>query len=134
MDIKKNNIITEEKKPKIITMLTAISIAFAITAIIFIGYAILITYSSVGEEHLTFVITATSIISIVIAGFDMAKSCENKGWLWGIIAGLIYALILLIIGIFAANKAIFTSQTLMLFLLSAASGGVGGIIGINFKK
>ncbi len=134
MDIKKNNVIAEEKKSKLITMLVSISIAFAITAIIFIGYAILITYSNVGEEHLTLVITATSIISIVVAGFDMAKSCENKGWLWGIISGLIYALILIIIGIFAANKTVFTSQTLMLILLSAASGGVGGIIGINFKK
>ncbi len=133
MDTKKNNIVSNEKS-KFITMLCAVAISFAITAIIFIGYAILLTYSSVGEQHLTLVITSTSIISIVVAGFDMAKSCENKGWLWGIFTGLIYALILTIIGIFVANKAILNSQTLMLFLLAAASGGVGGIIGINFKK
>ena len=133
METKKNNTVVNEKS-KFVTMLCATSIAFAITAIIFIGYAILITYSSIGEQHLTFVITATSIISIVIAGFDMAKSCEDKGWLWGIFAGLIYAFILSIIGIFVANKVFLSSQTLMLFLLAAASGGVGGIIGINFKK
>ena len=109
-------------------------IAFAITAIIFIGYAILLTYSPVGEEHLTLIITATSIISIAVAGFDVAKSSENRGWLWGITAGLIYALVLILIGVFTANKIIFSTQTFALILLAAASGGVGGIIGINFKK
>lgn len=134
MDIKKNNMVTEEKKSKIITILFAVSISFAITAIIFIGYAILITYSSVSEHNLSLVITSTSIISIAIAGFDVARSSENKGWLWGIIAGLIYATILTLIGVIAASKIILCTQTLMLFLLAAASGGVGGIIGINFKK
>ncbi len=117
-----------------LTILCAIAIAFAITAIVFIGYAILITYTNVTEKYLSLVITTTSIISITVAGFDVAKSSESKGWLWGILAGIIYAIVLTIIGVIVANKIVLSSQTFMQFLLAAASGGAGGIIGINFKK
>jgi len=126
--------IIEEKKSKFSIIFSAITMAFAITAIVFISYAVILTYTSVSEKNLSLVVTVTSIISIAVAGFDAAKSCKSKGWLWGILAGIIYAIILFIISVIASQRIIFSTQSLMLFLLAAASGGLGGIIGINLKN
>ena len=141
MDTKKNNIansniniMPEEKKSKLIIFLIAIFISFAITIIIFISYAMLITYTDLSEKNIVLIANSTNIISVMIAGFDIARSSKNKGWFWGILAGLVYAIILSLIGFALNNKIMISSQTLMLFLLSASSGAVGGIIGINFKK
>jgi putative membrane protein (TIGR04086 family) len=102
--------------------------------LIFICYAILITYTNLSDKNINFITTSTTILAITLAGFDTAKSCENSGWLWGILSGIIYALILIGLGSCVSQKILFSTQTLMLLLLSIASGGVGGIIGINFKK
>ena len=139
MDAKKNNIansniIPEEKKSKLIIFLSAIFISFAITIIIFISYAMLITYTDLSEKNIVLIANLANIISVMIAGFDIARSSKNKGWFWGILAGLVYAIVLSLIGFALNNKIMISSQTLMLFLLSASSGAVGGIIGINFKK
>lgn len=123
-----------DNKNKFATLFSAISIAFAITAVIFISYAILLTYTNVSEKHLSLVITATSIISMAVAGFDMAKSSNTKGWLWGMIAGIIYALVLQIISCSVSHSIVLNSKTVFMFLLACASGTFGGIIGINFSK
>lgn len=127
-------IVAEEKKSQITSLVSGIVIAYAITCIVFIGYAILITYSNFSGENLPLVVTITSLVSVVVAGFDSAKGAENKGWLWGIIAGFIYAIILMCIGLWVNKSFGIDSRTITLFVLSIAGGGLGGVLGINLRK
>ncbi len=127
-------IATEDKQTQFMALLSGILIAYAITCIVFIGYAVLITYSSVTEQYIPIVVTVTSLISVIVAGFDASKGADSKGWMWGIIAGGIYAIILLCIGSWVNNGFVMDSRTVTLVVLSVAGGGLGGVIGINFKR
>lgn len=126
-------VITEEKS-QIFKLFSGVLIAYAITCIIFIGYAILLTYTSMTEQGITLVVTITTVISALVAGFDSAKGAKEKGWFWGITAGLIYALILVAIGAWIGEGFAFDVRSVSLIILSIAGGGLGGVIGINLKK
>lgn len=126
-------VIAEEKVSRIHALASGVLTAYAITCIIMIGYAMLITYSTFTGERLPLVVTCTALVSVVIAGFDSAKGADSRGWMWGIIAGALYAVILVAIGIWVNGLQI-DSRTVTMVILSIAGGGLGGVIGINFKK
>ncbi|MCL2592676.1 MAG: TIGR04086 family membrane protein [Defluviitaleaceae bacterium] len=123
-----------EQKSQVSNLITGILIAYAITAVVFIGYAMLLTYTNMTENNISLIVTITSIAAAIVAGFDAAKGAKNRGWLWGMIAGVFYALILICIMIWIQRAATFDSRTLTLIVLSIASGGLGGVLGINFNN
>ncbi len=125
---------TQENKSQFLALFSGVMVAYAITCIIFIGYAILITYSSVTEAHIPLVVTVTSLLSVIVAGFDASRGATKLGWLWGILAGLMYVIILIAIGYFINRAFTFDSRTVVLIVLALSGGGLGGVIGINFKK
>ncbi|MDR1067239.1 MAG: TIGR04086 family membrane protein [Clostridiales bacterium] len=121
----------EEKESRLSAILSGILIAYAITCTILIGYAILITYASLTGQNMPLVVTVTCLASVITAGFDAAKGAESKGWLWGIAAGLVYAAILAVIGVWLNKGFVIDSRTVTLAILSVAGGGFGGVLGIN---
>ncbi len=118
----------------IMATIGGVGIAYAITCIVFIAYALLLTYSNISEKYIPVVVIVTCIISVMVAGFDAAKSAESKGWLWGIIAGLIYVSILILIGLWVKKDIAFEAKAVTLLIISLAGGGLGGMFGINLKK
>lgn len=117
-----------------INVLKAVMIAYAITVIIFIGYAILLTYTQITEKYMSIVVIVTTIISVMLAGYDCAKAVNSKGWMWGMISGLIYAVISIIIGVVSMKGKIkIELSTVAMLFMSIACGGLGGMIGINKK-
>ncbi len=123
--------VTEDAPSRFNALFTGILAAYGITAVVLIAYALLITYASFTGQNLPLVVTITSLISVIVAGFDAAKGAPSKGWLWGIVAGLIYALILVSIGVWVNKGFAMDSRTITLMVLSVAGGGLGGVIGIN---
>ena len=109
-------------------------IAYAITCIVLIGYAILITYSTFTGENLPLIVTLTCLVSVIVAGFDSAKGANSRGWLWGILAGVAYAVILVAIGIWVNRGFAVDTRTITLVILSVAGGGLGGVLGINLRR
>ncbi len=127
-------LVTDEKDNRITKLIMGVLVGYAITCIIFLGYSMLITYTSLTEDKIPLVVAATSLISVIVAGFDAAKGAENKGWFWGIMAGLIYAIILVMIMSLVLKGFYFDTRTATIIVLSIAGGGLGGVVGINFKK
>ncbi len=125
---------TSDKKIPLLALLTGILIAYAITCIFFICCALLLRYTSLTEQSVPMYVSIACVISVAVAGFDAAKAAEKNGWLWGLIAGAIYALILMLIGAFAIKGYTFDTRSLTLIALCVAGGGLGGIVGINVKK
>ncbi len=128
------NIVTEEKDSPFSALINGVMIAYAITCLVFITYAMLITYSSFTGENVSTVVTVTGIISVIVAGYDAAKGAKSHGWLWGMVAGLLYAVILAIIGVMLNKGFVFDGRTFMIILISIAGGGLGGVVGINLKR
>ena len=108
--------------------------AYAITCIVFLAYAMLITYTDMSERNLPVIIAVTTLLSVMVAGFDAAKGATQRGWLWGMFAGLIYVVILAMIMVIILPNYAVDGRTFMVIILGLAGGGLGGILGINLKR
>jgi len=129
-----NKLISEENGSPLLYLLKGTSIAYAVTLIVFIVYAIILTYTNATEENLSTVIMITVVVSVLISGFDTARGVKNKGLIWGLIAGFLYSAIMIIVGFCIVPDYKLSATSLINLVLGLAGGGFGGIIGINTKK
>lgn len=119
------------KNTPITALLKGIVISYSITMIIFIIYALLLTYSDVSEEYISPCVLITTALSCLASGFFAAKSSGKRGLLWGIAAGGAYMLIMFTIG-FATIPAYELSKKIVIsFCLALGGGAVGGVLGVN---
>lgn len=121
-------------KGRVTAVLMGVLMAYVITCIFFIGSALALTYWTLSEEMVPTVMLVAVAISVVVAGFDAARGAEKNGWLWGMAAGLLYAIILICIETWVSDGLIIDSRTVTSTALAIAGGGFGGVFGINFKK
>ena len=113
----------KERSPAV-SLLFGMWTAYAITAIIFIAYALLLTYTGVTEKNLQLVVILTTILSVSVAGFDAAKGAKEKGWMWGAFAGIGYALTLIIINCVINQSLTLGGSALTILLISMAAGAL----------
>ena len=122
------------KKGQIHALATGVLIAYAVTCIAFIGCALALTYTNLSENTVPLIIAITCVVSVFIAGFDASRVSEKNGWLWGLAAGAVYVFILFCILAWISRGFVIDARKVTLLVLSLASGGAGGVLGINFKK
>ena len=127
------NLVTEENKSQIKQLAKGVLISYIITSTIFLAYAMIITYTQMSERNLPTVIAITTLLSVMVAGFDAARGATSRGWMWGMIAGLIYVAALAIIMVVIIPGFFVDGRTVTIVVLSIAGGGLGGILGINVK-
>ncbi|AOZ91883.1 TIGR04086 family membrane protein [Paenibacillus crassostreae] len=72
-------------------------------------------------------------ISSAIGGIVSGKRSGSKGWVHGGITGLLYGIIILLIGFLALDNS-FTTNDLIGICVSIIIGATGGMFGINLKK
>jgi putative membrane protein (TIGR04086 family) len=120
---------------KSLTALTmGVVIACVLSCAVFIACALALTYTGMSEGSISLVVTITCAVSCAVAGFDSGKNASGRGWLWGLAAGAVYAMILIVAGAFIVRAFSPNMRTLTLVAMCLAGGGLGGMIGINFKK
>ena len=124
----------DARRRQVLGLVMGVVIAYAITAIAFIATAIGITYTSLQESTVPVIVMATCVVAVIVAGFDASRKAEKNGWMWGMAAGGLYALILICIIIWMSGGFVMDGRKVILTLLSVVGGGIGGAIGINFKK
>lgn len=110
------------------------AMAFAITAIVFIAYGILLTYTGISEARIPLISLLCTAVSTMVAGFDWAKCQGKRGLLWGLLAGLIYVILLFLIVTLAGGGFVMGTTKLTMALVAIAGGGVGGILGMSRVK
>jgi len=115
-------------------MATGVGMALAITAIAFLAYAMLVTYTNMSERNLPTVVAVTTLLSVLVAGFDAARGATHRGWIWGMAAGLAYILVLVIIMAVLLPTFAVDGRTFTTLAIGIAGGGIGGMLGINVKK
>ena len=129
-----STLVTDENKSQIKQLIIGVMMGYAITCIIFLAYAMLITYMQMSERSLPMVVAITTLLSVMMAGFDAAKGANSRGWMWGMIAGFTYVGVLAIIMIVMLPGFFVDGRTITVIVLSIAGGGLGGILGINFRR
>lgn len=80
-----------------------------------------------GQLNMVFLIINFIILSFI--GFYVARNVDKNGWLNGGIAGLIYMIILILIG--SISMPISISNIFIMTIIALIISSVGGILGIN---
>ena len=114
-------------------LIRGMAVAFAITCIIFIAFGILLTYTELSESSLPLVSLVCTALSAAAAGNDWAACMGKRGIFWGLIAGVIYTVLLYLITSLAADSFSLHLSGLMTLAVALAGGAVGGILGVNRK-
>ncbi|MBE3553938.1 MAG: TIGR04086 family membrane protein [Thermicanus sp.] len=104
--------------------------------ILFVGSfmtALLLQYTPIPEERLPYFTYGIHLIGTLTGGFAAGRNAEGKGWIYGGITGLLYALLLSLVAFLAFDQG-FTTRTLAMLLGAFASSAIGGIFGVNWNR
>ncbi|MCG7410347.1 TIGR04086 family membrane protein [Paenibacillus sp. ACRRX] len=95
--------------------------------------SVLLAASSASEDNMKSYTYIIHGFALLVAGWTAGRRSGKKGWYYGGITGLLYLLIVLIIG-FLAMDVSFNWNKLLYILLSFGVAALGGIAGVNTKK
>lgn len=106
---------------------------YIVSLLFFVIGAVLITYTSIGENVIPFITSVIMIIGITYSSIYCSIHLRKKGWLHGGVIGLVYVLILILLSkIFISDYSI-NRIALYKLALGVGAGIVGGILGVNIK-
>ncbi len=119
----------EKKESKGIWLLKALLAGYVVTGILLMILALLLYKIDLDEQKVTVGIVATYVISTFVGGFIMGKLVEEQKFIWGLVLGAIYFLLLFAVS-FAVNHRLQSNGTNLVttLLLCAGGGMLGGMV------
>lgn len=110
-------------------MVKSLLCAYVVTGILLIILTALLYKAGLNEENVNAGILLIYIISTFSGGFVIGKMLGTKKFLWGLLSGMVYFLLLVLIsfGVYHALQGQLT-ETITAFLLCAGGGMLGGMI------
>lgn len=119
----------EKKESKGIWLLKALLAGYVVTGVLLMILALLLYKIDLDEQKVTMGIIATYVISTFTGGFIMGKLVEEQRFVWGLILGVIYFLLLFAVS-FAVNHQLQSNGTNLIttLLLCAGGGMLGGVV------
>lgn len=120
---------TVVKKSKALVLMKALLIAYVVTAAALFLLAFLLFRFEWGESKVNMGITIIYIVSCFFGGFALGKGVENRKFLWGMVLGLCYGVLLIGVTLLVEHKLTEdTSQIMTTILLCMAGGTLGGML------
>lgn len=108
-------------------------IGIVVSLVMLLLFSLVMTMKDVPQGAVS-TLTAVSIaIGCLAGGFASAKLHQRAGLATGAVTGFLLYLILMFIGS-GVQGAMPSASVLIKFAVSLASGGIGGIFGVNFHK
>lgn len=117
------------KSAAVVQWVKGVIIAYAVSAVVLLILAFLMFQWNVGDEIIRGGVVFAYVISCFIYGILVSGQHAGKKYLWGILAGAVYYVILLIVSMIW-NRAVFTSipGILPALFLCLAGGMLGGMM------
>ena len=107
--------------------------AYIITLVCLLTYNLLLTFTSISATSIAMATSAITTASAAFGGFYASMKIKEKGLLYGVLVGLTYILCLMIVVFLAKDSFTFEMTTAYKVLLITLAGGIGGVLGVNFK-
>lgn len=107
--------------------------AIIITLILLLIFAMLLTYTSIGENVMKPVIIIISGVSILIGSSISTLKIRKNGMINGGFVGLIYILSIYLISSITGTGFAINLYSAIMILVSIIMGIIGGIIGVNLR-
>lgn len=114
---------------KLISVLKCLLFAYILTGVLLLLLALMLYRFGLKESIVSMAIIGIYIVATFFAGFMAGKNIENRKFLWGLLEGLLYFAILLIVSLIANHtlKDVTTNLTTA-FLICGGSGMLGGML------
>ena len=117
-----------------LTILKASVFAVLLTVVLFLLAALVLLISGVDDEVVPLIVQVVRFVSIGCAGIICGRNAPKMGWLAGIIAGIVYVILTVLLGLLFFDNFSFDKILLMDVVTGGIAGFISGIIGINTKK
>ena len=117
------------KKSKVMVVLKSLMISYVVTGILLLILAALLFKLELDEGKVTIGIIAVYIISSFLGGWIAGKGVESRKFMWGLIVGCAYFVMLTIISLLA-NQSLQAEpwQLITTFRMCMGGGMLGGML------
>ena len=114
---------------KAVDILKALLCAYVMTGILLLILTVLLCKAGLSEENINAGIILTYVISTFSGGFVIGKLAGVKKFLWGLLLGIMYFVLLLLISLGIYHSLQSDMMNLVTtFLLCAGGGMLGGMV------
>ncbi len=120
---------TVKSNSKIIVLFRSLIISYVITALILFLLAFLLYKFEIKESIVNAGIIVSYILSTFIGGFLVGKGTKERRFIWGIILGLLYFVIITAFSL-VMNKEVFQEMGSMttIFIMCIGGSMLGGMV------
>ncbi len=109
-------------------------VSYIFLVLAFAALALVYTYTDMSDKFLTPAVYIISAISLFGAGFVSSAKAKVHGWLHGALAGVMYALARLGLGVAVFKSYVPSAGILETLLVSVVLAVLGGIFGVNVHR
>ncbi len=114
-------------------ILKGLGYSYIITLVVLLVYNLLLTYTSVPSDSISIVTSIITTFSAAYGGFYACNRIKENGLVYGFIVGISYIMLLIVMFYLAKENYIFDMIVLYKVILVSLAGGIGGVLGVNFK-
>lgn len=127
--MEKKTVLKQAAGGRVMDFIKALLCAYVVTGILLLILALLLYKAGLSEENVNAGILLTYVISTFSGGFVIGKLTGSRKFLWGLLAGILYFVLLLLIslGIYHSLQGA-SVETAAAFVLCAGGGMLGGMI------
>lgn len=121
-------------KLRMSVVLKSVSIGYGFSLICFLLLAAIVTFTKLSEAVVPTVTQGIVILGLALSGAIAAMKAKSRGWLYGIICGILFIGVMVIVSWVAVKGFTFDKYVFSRIILGIAVGAIGGMIGINLVK
>lgn len=110
-------------------LLKCLLCSYIFTAAMLLALAFLVYQMGLTEDVVSVVIIAIYVVSTFIGGFIAGKKLQSRKFMWGLMVGLAYFLVLAVVSVLINQSVSELGDTVMTtFILCGAGGMMGGML------
>ncbi len=119
-----------EKNVPVMFLLRCLLFSYILTAVFLLLLAFLLYQLGLSEQVVSIAIIAIYVVSTFFAGFIVGKKIQNRKFLWGLLMGSLYFLVLLLASLVVnGNIGEIGNSFLTTMILCVGGGMLGGMLG-----
>ncbi|PWK08976.1 TIGR04086 family membrane protein [Tumebacillus permanentifrigoris] len=108
--------------------------AFSTALISILVTTLLLGWTSIAEARLSSITYVLNMVAVVVGSMLAARHAGTKGWYYGALTGLCYAVLITLLGLLMVSGPLFNLNNLFQTILMGLIGAFGGMIGVNLRK
>lgn len=125
---------SEQRGFDIVHTAKCLGVSYILSVVLLFILAICATVWDMEAGAVNICVTVITGISVLFCGFTSARGAGRGGLINGIIAGVLYTLLLYAVGSIVSGSIGFNAATISALLVGVFCGGLGGVLGINTKR